>query len=64
MRYYSTQRPVMLGSVIHNRHVIDSLLRKGSRIVTSPEEVEPGETVVIRAHGVGEETYRSLEASP
>jgi 4-hydroxy-3-methylbut-2-enyl diphosphate reductase len=56
------RRPVMLGSVIHNRHVIDSLLQKGSRIVSSPEEVEPGEAVVIRAHGAGEETYRALEA--
>ncbi|MCI9586515.1 MAG: bifunctional 4-hydroxy-3-methylbut-2-enyl diphosphate reductase/30S ribosomal protein S1 [Oscillospiraceae bacterium] len=56
------RHPVMLGSVIHNRHVIDALLQKGSRIVSSPEEVESGEAVVIRAHGVGEETYQALEA--
>ncbi len=56
------QCPVMLGSVIHNHHVIDALLRQGARVVDSPEEVEPGEVVVIRAHGVGEATYRALEA--
>ena len=54
------RRPVMLGSVIHNRHVIEGLLARGARIAERPEEAEPGETVVIRAHGEGEATYRVL----
>ncbi len=56
------EKPVMLGSVIHNRHVIDDLLRQGARLVESPEEVRPGETVVIRAHGEGEAVFQQLAA--
>ena len=42
---------VMLGSIIHNAHVVHELEQLGARCVTSVEEVQPGDTVIIRSHG-------------
>ena len=53
---------VMLGSIIHNDSVVRRLETLGARQVQSAEEVQPGETVLIRAHGEPVETYRTLEA--
>ena len=53
---------VMLGSIIHNDSVVRRLEVLGARQVQSAEEVQPGETVLIRAHGEPVETYRTLEA--
>ena len=55
------ERPAMLGPVIHNGQVIDDLCRRGARLIRCAGEARPGETVVIRAHGEGEATYRTLE---
>lgn len=41
-----------LGPIIHNPQLVSELEQKGVRIVNSPEEVEKGETLVIRSHGV------------
>lgn len=49
------------GPLIHNRQVIRELEEKGIFSVDSPEEVQPGDWVVIRAHGIGEAVYRELE---
>ncbi len=51
----------MLGSIIHNAAVVRELETLGARTVSSAEEVQPGETVVIRSHGEPLETYRALE---
>ena len=53
---------VMLGSIIHNDSVVRRLEALGARQVQSAEEVQPGGTVLIRAHGEPVETYRTLEA--
>ena len=53
---------VMLGSIIHNAHVVQELERSGVRCVNRVEEVQPGDTVIIRSHGEPVETYRTLEA--
>ena len=53
---------VMLGSIIHNDSVVRRLEALGARQVQSAEEAQPGETVLIRAHGEPVETYRTLEA--
>ena len=53
---------VMLGSIIHNDSVVRRLEALGARQVQSAEKVQPGETVLIRAHGEPVETYRTLEA--
>ena len=44
---------VTLGPLIHNENVIQSLEARGVRCVDSLDEVDEGETVVIRSHGVG-----------
>ena len=43
---------VTLGSIIHNRLVVDKLAQQGVRVIDRPEQAPPGVTVVIRAHGV------------
>ena len=42
---------VMLGSIIHNAHVVHELEMLGVRSVSDPEEVHAGDTVIIRSHG-------------
>ena len=51
---------VMLGSVIHNANVIARLESFGMRRAESPEEVGPGETVLIRSHGERRQTMDAL----
>lgn len=46
-----------LGPIIHNPQLVEELLQKGVRIVESPKEVNPGETLVIRSHGVARQVY-------
>lgn len=43
---------VTLGPIIHNPQVLDEYAGKGVRIAETPEEIPPGSTVVIRAHGI------------
>ena len=52
---------VMLGSIIHNDRVITALEALGARQADSPQQVRPGETVIIRAHGETREALRLLE---
>ena len=42
---------VMLGSIIHNRDVVDRLAAQGLRSVDRPEDVPDGGAVIIRSHG-------------
>ncbi len=51
---------VTLGPLIHNKNVVDSLKKRGVRCVERIDEVAPGETVVIRSHGVSEHIYNQL----
>ena len=51
----------MLGSIIHNDRVITALEALGARQADSPQQVRPGETVIIRAHGETREALRVLE---
>ena len=53
---------VTLGPIIHNRHVVEKFARLGIRVIEAPEEAAPGETVIIRSHGVSRDIYRRLEA--
>lgn len=56
------RRPVMLGSVIHNRHITAALESQGMGMIHTPEEARAGDSVLLRAHGAGREVYRALEA--
>lgn len=46
------KRVCTLGPIIHNPQLVEELGERGVRIVESPEEAAPGETLVIRSHGV------------
>ena len=50
-----------LGELIHNEDVVNALCKKGMRIIRSPQEAQPGDRVLIRAHGAAENVYRELE---
>ena len=53
---------VMLGSIIHNAHVVQDLEALGTRQVDDVSQVRPGETVIIRSHGETRQVYQQLEA--
>ena len=57
----SGARVATLGPIIHNPQIVDELLGRGVRIVESPEECLPGETLVIRSHGVASDIYERAE---
>ena len=49
------KRVCTLGPIIHNPQLVEELSVQGVRIVSAPEEVKEGETLVIRSHGVEKE---------
>ncbi len=51
---------VMLGSIIHNANVVARLRSLGARQVEGVEEIGPGDTVLIRAHGEKKDTIERL----
>ena len=53
---------VMLGSIIHNAHVVREMEALGARQVDDVSQVRPGETVIIRSHGETRQVYQQLEA--
>ena len=55
------KRTLTLGPIIHNRHVVEQFAAAGVRVIDSPEEAGPGDTVVIRSHGVGKNVYEILK---
>lgn len=48
-----------LGEIIHNKQVIDSLVKKGLRTIDSIEDAN--DKVIIRAHGTTKEVYKYAE---
>ena len=52
---------VTLGPIIHNRHVVDRFQKMGVQVIEQPEQAQPGDTVIIRSHGVSREVYERLE---
>ena len=56
------ERTLTLGPIIHNRHVVHRFQEMGVRVIQQPEEAKPGDTVIIRSHGVSREVYQRLEA--
>ena len=51
-----------LGPIIHNQDVVNDMQAKGARIISDIDELEDGETVVIRSHGVGRDVYDRINA--
>ena len=56
------KRAVTLGPIIHNRHVVERFAQLGVREIASPDEAQPGETVILRAHGVEKAMQEELAA--
>ena len=56
----TAQRPRMLGSVIHNEHVTGALAEQGMTALSHPDEAQAGDSVLLRAHGVGRAVYDTL----
>ena len=50
-----------LGPIIHNRHVVERFASLGVRVIDQPEDALPGETVIIRSHGVSRDVCSRLE---
>ena len=53
-------RVATLGPIVHNDAVVQDLCARGARIISDVSELEPGETLVIRAHGVPQAVYDKL----
>lgn len=52
-----------LGELIHNKHVIKKLEEKGVLVAETPNEIicEGKTAVIIRSHGIAQDTYKMLE---
>ena len=53
---------VTLGPIIHNRHAVAHFEAMGVKVINAPQEAQPGNTVIIRSHGVTRGVYEALEA--
>lgn len=49
-----------LGSIIHNPQIIDDMLKKGVKIVESPENASKDAVLVIRAHGIARNVEKNI----
>ena len=56
------KRAVTLGPIIHNRHVVERFEAMGLREIARAEDAQPGQTVVIRAHGIPVSEQQTLAA--
>ena len=52
---------VTLGPIIHNRHVVEKFEKLGIRVISTPQDAEPGMTVIIRSHGVTRDVIAQLQ---
>ena len=52
-----------LGPIIHNQQVVDQLRQERITVLDEVSRAQPGETVIIRSHGVGRDVIAALEAS-
>ena len=52
---------VTLGPIIHNRHAVTHFEQMGVKVIDSPRQAQPGQTVIIRSHGVSRAVYEELE---
>ena len=57
----SGKKVATLGPIIHNRHVVARFESLGVRVINAPEEALPGESVIIRSHGVSRDVYERLQ---
>lgn len=53
---------VMLGDIVHNEHVVKKIDEAGVKVVKSLDQVRPGGTLILRAHGAVPEIYEEAQA--
>ena len=58
----SGKKVCTLGPIIHNRHAVKHFEEMGVRVIDKPEDALPGQTVIIRSHGVTKAVQETLEA--
>lgn len=58
-----TGRVCTLGPIIHNPQLVEELKKQGVCIIENPAQALPGDTVVIRSHGVSRAVYEELAKS-
>ncbi len=51
-----------LGPIIHNRHAVSHFEEMGVQVIETPGQAQPGQTVIIRSHGVTRAVQEALEA--
>ena len=51
------------GELIHNRDMVEQLERRGMRVISESSQLQPGDRVLIRAHGISRDIYEQLEAA-
>ncbi len=52
----------ILGDIIHNEAVLDSLKKQGLITVYSPNEIPNGSTAIIRSHGESKNVFETLKS--
>ena len=57
----NSENVFMLGSIIHNTHVVEELRAKGAVEVKDISSLKAGDTVIIRSHGEKKEILDELE---
>ena len=55
------KRVCTLGPIIHNRHAVERFEKMGVHVIAAPEQAQPGDTVIIRSHGVTRAVQEALE---
>ena len=55
------RKTATFGEIIHNPHTVRELEALGVRVIDSPYDAAEDETVIIRSHGTGKDTYRIFD---
>ena len=58
----SGKKVYTLGPIIHNRHQVQRFEQMGVQVIDTPQSAQPGDTVIIRSHGVTRAVYEALES--
>ena len=57
----SGKKVCTLGPIIHNRHQVNRFEEMGVKVIEASAQAQPGDTVIIRSHGVTKAVYEALE---
>ena len=65
MKIHPKQKIYILGMLVHNKNVMDSILKKGVKVIEEDEIdiLKKEDVVIVRAHGTLKENYAKLKAT-